>query len=190
MVRAEAARTTKLNETQTRDSAEPLDTEEQTRKFNQSEFARNANEFENRAHFVPNRRTATVDIHENKRNIKIGILSLPENLLTTLPYIPFSIIGIVASLLELFLVNKSEPKVRFHAAQGLAAHIGIWMVLALLGGMNRVTGSLGWAVDVFSLVTMIMLIVFAVKAWQGKPIHILYVESLTDWLEEKIAPKD
>ena len=43
---------------------------------------------------------------------------------------------------------------------------------------------------IFQLVTTIMLIIFAVKAWQGKPIHIESVDSLTEWLEEKIKPQN
>ena len=31
-----------------------------------------------------------------------------------------------------------------------------------------------------------MLVVFAIKAWQGKPVHIESVDDLTNWLEEKI----
>jgi hypothetical protein len=41
---------------------------------------------------------------------------------------------------------------------------------------------------IFQMVTMIMLIIFAVKAWQGAPVHIESVDDLTEWLEEKIKP--
>jgi hypothetical protein len=42
----------------------------------------------------------------------------------------------------------------------------------------------------FQLVTTVMLIVFAVKAWKGKPVHIESVDDLTNWLEEKIKPRE
>ncbi len=42
---------------------------------------------------------------------------------------------------------------------------------------------------IFNLVTMIMLIIFAVKAWKGKPVHIEAIDDLTNWFEEKISPK-
>jgi hypothetical protein len=51
-------------------------------------------------------------------------IGLPEKWAMALPYTPFYI-GVVVSLLELFLVPRSEPKVRFHAAQGLALHVAI-----------------------------------------------------------------
>ena len=42
----------------------------------------------------------------------------------------------------------------------------------------------------FGLVTTIMLIVFAIKAWKGKPVHIAALDDLTNWLEEKISLKN
>jgi hypothetical protein len=33
------------------------------------------------------------------------------------------------------------------------------------------------------------LIVFAIKAWRGKPVHIESVDDLTEWLEDKIKPR-
>ncbi len=35
-----------------------------------------------------------------------------------------------------------------------------------------------------------MLIIFAVKAWTGKPVHIEAVDDLTEWLENKIKPRN
>src|SRR5262249_48023960 len=50
-------------------------------------------------------------------------LGIGEKWALMLPYAPF--IGIVASLVELFLVPRREVRVRFHASQALALHIGI-----------------------------------------------------------------
>jgi hypothetical protein len=58
--------------------------------------------------------------------------SVPEKWLIGLPYLPFTI-GLVAGLILLFVLPKEEAKVRFHAAQGLAAHVGILIVLSILG---------------------------------------------------------
>ena len=55
-------------------------------------------------------------------------------------------------------------------------------ILGFIGGLADL-GSL-----IFSIVTMIMLIIFAIKAWKGKPVHIESVDDLTNWLEEKIGP--
>jgi uncharacterized membrane protein len=118
---------------------------------------------------------------------KIDKIGLPENVLTALPYIPWYI-GMVASLLILFLVPKSEPKVRFHAAQGLAAHIGVLIVSAILGFIANFTDLAGAGNAIFNIVTTIMFVIFAIRAWKGKPIHIESVDDLTNWLEEKITP--
>lgn len=119
---------------------------------------------------------------------KVERVGLPENVLIAAPYIPWYI-GLIAGLIVLFLVPKSETKVRFHAAQGLAAHIGILIVTTILGIIGSVTDLANIGNFIFTLVTSIMLVVFAIKAWQGKPVHIESVEDLTNWLEDKIKPK-
>lgn len=118
---------------------------------------------------------------------KVEKIGLPENILTAVPYIPWYI-GMVAGLLVLFLVPRSEAKVRFHAAQGLAAHIGILIVTTILGIAGNITDIAEIGNFIFILVTSIMLVVFAIKAWQGKPVHIESVDGMTNWLEEKIKP--
>jgi uncharacterized membrane protein len=88
----------------------------------------------------------------------------------------------------LLIIPKGETKVRFHAAQGLAAHVGILIVTTILGIVSNVTGLAELGSLIFTLVTTIMLIIFAIKAWKGKPVHIESVDDLTNWLEEKIGP--
>src|SRR3712207_8648565 len=51
----------------------------------------------------------------------------PENVAMILPYLPFTFGGIAAAI-ELLLVSRSETRVRFHAAQGLALHI-VWLLV-------------------------------------------------------------
>lgn len=127
-------------------------------------------------------------IGDDVRTRKVERLGLPENLLIAAPYIPWYI-GMVASVILLVMLPKSESKVRFHAAQGLAAHIAIMAVTIVLGIIGRVTDVAEIGNFAFQVVTMIMLIVFAIKGWQGKPIHIKSIEELTNWLEETISPK-
>lgn len=117
---------------------------------------------------------------------KVEKVGLPENVLTALPYLPW-FIGLVAGLIILFLVPNTETKVRFHAAQGVAAHIGILIVTTILGIVGEVTG-VGFGSSIFTLVTTILLFVWAYKAWKGRPVHIESVEKLTNWFEEKIQP--
>lgn len=118
---------------------------------------------------------------------KVAKVGLPEKWLIALPYLPFSI-GLVAGLIQLLVIPKEETKVRFHAAQGLAAHVGILIVMAIFGIVDNVTNLADVGSFIFGTVTTVMLIVFAIKAWKGKPVHIETVDDLTNWLEEKIGP--
>jgi uncharacterized membrane protein len=118
---------------------------------------------------------------------KVEKIGLPENVMTALPYIPW-FIGMIAGLLILFLVPKSEAKVRFHAAQGLAAHVAILIITSILGMVGNITGVAEAGNVVFQIVTTVMLCIFAYKAWKGKPIHIESIDDLTNWLEDKISP--
>ena len=107
--------------------------------------------------------------------------------MTAAPYIPWYL-GMVAGILILLFLPKSEAKVRFHAAQGLAAHVAILVVSTILGILGQITDFASFGNAIFSVVTMVMLIIFAFKAWKGRPVHIESIEELTNWLEEKIGP--
>ena len=121
------------------------------------------------------------------RDRKVAKVGLPEKWLIALPYVPFWI-GLVAGLVLLLVLPKEETKVRFHAAQGLAAHIGILIITTVLGIIGNITDLAEIGNIIFQILTTLMLIVFAVKAWKGQPILIHMVEDLTNWLEEKIGP--
>src|SRR6185369_8710563 len=97
---------------------------------------------------------------------KVAGLNIQENVLIAVPYIPWYI-GLIAGALILLLVPKSEQKVRFHAAQGLAAHIGILIVTTILGVIANVTGFAVVGNIIFQTLATVMLIVFAIKAWKG-----------------------
>ncbi|HMO81199.1 MAG TPA: hypothetical protein PKD24_10445 [Pyrinomonadaceae bacterium] len=120
----------------------------------------------------------------DRKETRTGI---PEKWLIGLPYLPFTI-GWVAGLIMLFVIPKEENKVRFHAAQGFAAHIGILIVTMLLGLLSSVAGVASFGRGAFTIATSIMLIIFAIKAWQGKPVHIAAIDELTNWFEDKIGP--
>ncbi len=171
----------------TREFAPPSITEEQTRRFENQEF-NNYNSPYNGQNVPTNFHTAKFENVSNTNSHKVSKIGLPENILTALPYIPFYV-GFIAGLIILLLVPKSEAKARFHAAQGLAAHIGIFIVAAVLGVVDNFVPFAHTAGNIFQIVTMVMLIVFAIKAFKGKPVHIEAVDSLTEWLEEKIKPQ-
>lgn len=165
-------------------------TEETTRRFDEANFNQYQQPFNGQqapTHYNP----VNLSGMNKSSSRKVAKIGLPENILTALPYLPFWI-GFVAGLVELFITPKSETKVRFHAAQGLAAHIGILIVTGILEGTSRIPGFgfAGALNGAFWVVTTIMLIIFALKAWRGKPVHIESVDSLTEWLEEKINPRN
>lgn len=165
---------------------EYVDDEIPTRTFDDADFNAYSSAYNESQPITPYR-TARLQT-DTAKNRKVAKVGLPENILVALPYIPFYI-GLVAGLLELLFVPKSETKVRFHAAQGLAAHIGILIVTTILGFVGNITDLANAGNVIFQIVTMIMLIVFAIKAWKGEPVHIESVDSLTEWFEEKIKPQ-
>lgn len=166
----------------------PSVTEEQTRRFTDANFAAYSSPYDGQQ--VPNvYQTAKLasDVGNTSKR-KVSSVGLPENILTALPYLPW-FVGLVAGIIILLFVPKSETKVRFHAAQGLAAHIGILIVTTILSGVGNITDLADIGNWIFQIVTMVMLIIFTIKAWQGKPVHIESVDDLTEWLEEKIKPR-
>ncbi len=170
---------------ETRQFAEPG--EEQTRKFAPANTGYAAPPYTGQ--YVPaNYHAAGFGSSDQSISRKVDKVGLPENVLTALPYIPWYI-GLVAGLLILFLVPKSEAKVRFHAAQGLAAHIGILIVTTILGIIGEITDLAEVGNLVFQILMTVMLFIWAYRAWKGRPVHIESVDSLTNWLEEKISPK-
>ena len=114
-------------------------------------------------------------------------LGIPERWAVMLPYVPFYL-GVFASLIELFLVPRSEARVRFHAAQGLVLRIAITVIslsLSLLGLVTgRSTGS-----GLFSFATFVFLVISMIRVWKGKEHRIPPLEEPTKWIEEKIVLK-
>ncbi len=166
--------------------ADVADTEEETRQFNQANFGAYQSPY-NGQNIPANYQTSRLADMGNTSKRKVAKIGLPENIMTALPYLPIWL-GLVVGILELVFLPKSEAKVRFHAAQAAAAHIGILIILAILGTLDFLPfGNAPY--QIFWIISTIMLIVFAVKAYQGKPVHIESVEDLTEWLEDKIKPK-
>ena len=162
-------------------------TEEQTRRFGDADFSSYSTSPFNGQNIPANFHTSRLDA-ENSQKRTVPKIGLPEHILTALPYIPFYI-GMIAGILILLFVPKSETKVRFHAAQGLAAHIGILIITSILKGVGNITDFADVGNAIFTIVTMIMLIVWTIKAFRGKPVHIESVDDLTNWLEDKIKPR-
>lgn len=158
-------------------------TEEETRKFGEADFQAYWHNDQQRAGLYQPPAMADMNRASTRTVSKVG---LPEKWLIGLPYLPFSI-GLVAGLILLLIIPKEENKVRFHAAQGLAANVAILIVSGILSVVGSITDS-NFGGILFGTVTTIMLIIFAIKAWRGKPVHIAPIDDLTNWLEEKIGP--
>jgi uncharacterized membrane protein len=118
---------------------------------------------------------------------QIAGIGLPEKWAMILPYAPFYI-GVIVSLLELFLVPRKEPRVRFHAAQGLALYIAITVIQTLFSVVGAIAGnSIGGSL--FSAACTIFLIVSMARVSKGKPHYIAPIAELARWFNEHIEPR-
>ncbi|MGD9562016.1 MAG: hypothetical protein AB7F88_07325 [Pyrinomonadaceae bacterium] len=158
-------------------------TEDETRRFDEARF--NAYAFHGGpapAVYQP----PAMDEMNRAGDRKVAKVGVAEKWLIGLPYLPVWI-GFVAGLVLLLIIPKEENKVRFHAAQGFAAQIAIMLVSALLGGIGNAFDS-NFGSVIFGAISTVMMIVFAIKAWKGKPVHIEIIDDLTNWFEDKIGP--
>lgn len=115
-------------------------------------------------------------------------IGLPEKWAVMLPYAPFYV-GLVVSLVELFLVPRKEAQVRFHASQALALHIAILMVHTVFGVIGSITdSSLGGML--FKFVTFIFLVVSMSRVWQGQPHRIAPLSEPAQWFNDHIEPRN
>lgn len=164
-------------------TAPPSITEEETRRFEGAQF--NAYAYQN-VHAPLVYQPAPFAEMNRAGDRKVAKTGIAEKWLIGLPYLP-SGIGLIAGLILLLVIPKEENKVRFHAAQGFGAHVAILIISTILGGVGRLTDqSIGSSL--FWLATTILMIVWAIKAWKGKPVHIEILDDLTNWFEEKIGP--
>src|ERR1051325_231251 len=115
-------------------------------------------------------------------------IGVAEKWAVMMPYAPMYI-GLVVSLLELFLVPRKEVKVRFHASQALALHIAILIVSTIFGVISTVTdSSLGGIL--FKLAAFIFLIISMIRVWKGEPHRIAPLAEPAQWFNEHIEPRN
>ncbi len=111
-------------------------------------------------------------------------IGLPEKWAIMLPYAPFYI-GVVVSLLELFLVPKSETRVRFHASQGLALNVALLVVQTIFSVIGAITDtSIGGSL--FKVAALVFMIVSMIRVWKGEPHHIAPLEEPAKWFNDHI----
>src|ERR1051326_3880175 len=113
-------------------------------------------------------------------------LGIPEKWAVILPYAPW--VGIVASLVELFLVSRREVKVRFHASQALSLHIGILIISTVLKTMGAITGS-HFGEFLFSTAATVFLIISMIRVWRGEQHRIAPLAEPAKWFNEHIEPR-
>jgi uncharacterized membrane protein len=124
----------------------------------------------------------------------VANVNMPENVVMMLPYLPFPFIGAAVAALLLYLVPRSEPRARFHAAQGMALHL-IVLAFSLLTGIGDdfLSGSPGVMLHIasaaFSVMAFIFFIVSMIRVYKGVPHVVAPVSELTGWLNEKIEPR-
>lgn len=114
-------------------------------------------------------------------------INVPENFAMIVPYIPYYIGGVLA-VAELLLVPRSEKRVRFHAAQGLAMHLFFIAVQIIFGIIGSFAGSrIGSAF--FTVASIVFFAISIIRVWKGEPHHIAPLDEPTKWLDQTIEPR-
>jgi uncharacterized membrane protein len=114
-------------------------------------------------------------------------LGLPEKWAAVLPYAPLYI-GVVASILELLLVPRTEVRVRAHAAQAMSLQIAIVAIELLFGAIGAITGSSAGG-NIFKFAAFIFLIISMIRVGQGATHRIAPLKEPADWLNKHIDPR-
>lgn len=114
-------------------------------------------------------------------------INVPENVALIVPYIPYYI-GAVLAAAELFLVPRSEVRVRFHAAQGLAMHLAVIAVQIILNIIGGFTGS-NIGSKFFTVASIVFFAISIIRVWKGEPHHIAPLDEPTRWLNGTIEPR-
>jgi len=113
-------------------------------------------------------------------------LGIPEKWAEILPYAPW--VGIVAALVELFLVPRREVRVRFHASQALALHIAIILLRTILGVVGSLSDS-NLGTLLFSTAATVFLVISMIRVWRGEPHRIAPLAEPAQWFNEHIEPR-
>jgi len=104
-----------------------------------------------------------------------------------LPYAP-AYIGLVAAIIELLLVPRSEVRVRAHAAQGMALYTSMIGIQLLFQALAVLTGN-GFGGMLFSTASSIFLVISMIRVWQGRTHRITPLIDLADWFNKHIDPR-
>src|SRR5262245_9206762 len=94
-------------------------------------------------------------------------LGIQERWAVLIPYLPSSWLAVVAAIIELLLVPRTESRVRFHAAQAMVLHLGVIAISMLLTFAAFVSGRFTGA-SVFNLATFVFFVIAMIRVFQGK----------------------
>jgi uncharacterized membrane protein len=92
------------------------------------------------------------------------------------------------SLLELFLVPRSEVKVRFHASQAVALNIAVLIIHTLFKAIGAITGS-SFGGFLFWLAALIFFIISMVRVSKGEEHRIAPLAEPAKWFNDHIEPR-
>ncbi|PWT90021.1 MAG: hypothetical protein C5B55_10370 [Blastocatellia bacterium] len=120
-------------------------------------------------------------------DFKIEGIGISERWATALAYAPW--LGIVVCLLEMFLVPRREAKVRFHASQALAIHIGILVIQRVFDVIGLIShSSLGGSL--FTALAVAFLIITMIRVLRGESPRIAPVAEAAQWFNDHIEPRN
>ena len=114
-------------------------------------------------------------------------IGIPEKWALLMAYAPW--IGLVVSLLELFLTPRRESRVRFHASQALTLHIAILAIQTIFRAIYTLTDSSFGGV-LFRIAATIFLVISMVRVWKGEPHNIAPLAEPAKWFNEHIEPRN
>lgn len=114
-------------------------------------------------------------------------IGVSEKWATMMAYAPY--VGIVVSLVELFLVPRPEVKVRFHAAQALALHIAIMILGTIFGVIGAISDSHLGSV-LFRTAAFAFLVISMIRVWRGEPHRIAPLTEPGQWFNRHIEPRN
>lgn len=134
-------------------------------------------------HTAPNPYASPVNSSRSHPVLGLGI---PQKWALLLAYAPG--VGIVASLVELFLAARREAAVRFHASQALALHIAFLAISTIFGVVSTVSGS-DFGGLLFRAASTVFLIISMIRVWRGEPHRIAPLAEPAQWFNEHIEPR-
>ena len=141
--------------------------------------------------YQPNRNVyqapPAVDSHPPSFRPVAGI-GIAEKWALVLAYCP-AYIGLVVSIIELFLVPRRETKVRFHASQALALHLAILAIHMFFGIISTITGS-GFGKSLFTAAAFVFLIMSMIRVGKGEKHTLAPLAEPAQWLNEHLEPRN